>query len=103
MLTGVLLNQEELKVSIKISWDISEAAPKQSGITLNPGPYVELPVIEGDESDFQAHFVNAMAMPNKSDPFPCLGAVVDLPEKTPVAEATNENQTGRRRRRRGRG
>ena len=55
------------------------------------------------ESDFQAHFVNAMAMPNKSDPFPCLGAVVDLPEKTPVAEATNENQTGRRRRRRGRG
>jgi len=32
------------------------------------------------EADFQRHFVDAMAIPHKRDPFPCLGRAVRLPE-----------------------
>lgn len=55
------------------------------------------------EADFQAHFVNAMAMPNKVDGFPNLGAVVNLPEKQAAsAESGNADAPSRRRRRRAR-
>jgi len=50
------------------------------------------------EPKFQEHFVNAMALPNKVDPFPNLKAAVTLPERK---EVTAEGTGGRRRRRRG--
>jgi uncharacterized 2Fe-2S/4Fe-4S cluster protein (DUF4445 family) len=46
------------------------------------------------EPRFQHHFVAAMALPNKLDPFPLLRAVVDLPE--PAADTGPKR--GRRRR-----
>lgn len=53
------------------------------------------------ESDFQQHFVNAMAIPNKEDTFPELGKAVTLPEKSAGASGGGEeNASGRRRRRR---
>jgi len=55
------------------------------------------------ESEFQSHFVNAMAMPNKVDPFPKLGEQVTLPQKTAPADGETGAAGGRRRRRRGRG
>ena len=48
------------------------------------------------EPSFQQHFVAAMAIPNKTDPFPKLRAAVTLPE--PAAGA-DDGQGGRRRRR----
>ncbi len=48
------------------------------------------------EPDFQTHFVNAMAFPNKVDPFPRLAEDVTLP-----ARITPENQTAGAPRRRG--
>lgn len=47
------------------------------------------------EPDFQRLFVDAMALPNKADPFPILRAAVKLPE----AKAPAESDGGRRRRR----
>ncbi|MEM7215354.1 MAG: ASKHA domain-containing protein [Pseudomonadota bacterium] len=57
------------------------------------------------EPDFQAHFVNAMALPNKVEPFPRLAEQVTLPEKSSQPEAANDDGAsgGRRRRRRSRG
>jgi len=54
------------------------------------------------EADFQAHFVNAMAMPNKIEPFPKLGEIVKLPEKTASGGNGDDGSAhgGRRRRRR---
>ncbi|MEO9530711.1 MAG: ASKHA domain-containing protein [Roseibium sp.] len=52
------------------------------------------------EPKFQEHFVNAMALPNKVDPFPNLRAAVALPERKAV-EAADAGGGGRRRRRRG--
>ena len=52
------------------------------------------------EPDFQRHFVDAMALPNKVDPFPQLGKVVNLPQKAEPAMAVEG--TGRRRTREGR-
>ncbi len=49
------------------------------------------------EPDFQQLFVNAMAMPNKADPFPKLSAVVALPERKISADGGEDG--GRRRRR----
>ncbi|MEO0636709.1 MAG: ASKHA domain-containing protein [Pseudomonadota bacterium] len=52
------------------------------------------------EEKFQEHFVNAMALPNKIEPFPRLGEVVQLPLPTsaPAAEgATRQRRGGRRR------
>ena len=48
------------------------------------------------EPDFQQLFVNAMALPNKVDAFPCLAQVVQLPERKLLADA-GEAGGGRRR------
>jgi uncharacterized 2Fe-2S/4Fe-4S cluster protein (DUF4445 family) len=53
------------------------------------------------EPDFQSFFVNAMAFPNKVDPFPRLAAVVALPERKSSPEG--EGRRAERRRRRDRG
>ncbi|WP_350334899.1 ASKHA domain-containing protein [Coralliovum pocilloporae] len=58
------------------------------------------------EKKFQDHFVNAMAFPNKVDPFTNLRADVTLPEKKAPAEpgddeASGGRRGGRRRSRRG--
>jgi uncharacterized 2Fe-2S/4Fe-4S cluster protein (DUF4445 family) len=50
------------------------------------------------ESHFQQLFIDAMAMPNKVDPFPELAKVVTLPERK-VIVAGGEDGGGRRRRR----
>lgn len=57
------------------------------------------------ESKFQDHFVNAMALPNKVEPFPKLGEQVNLPQKKANSDAANDDNSasGRRRRRRARG
>ncbi|MGN6550773.1 MAG: ASKHA domain-containing protein [Pararhizobium sp.] len=51
------------------------------------------------EPKFQEHFVAAMALPNKVDPFPKLGQVVTLPERKALADG---GEPGGRRRREGR-
>ncbi|MBD1546659.1 ASKHA domain-containing protein [Roseibium aggregatum] len=51
------------------------------------------------EPKFQEHFVNAMALPNKVDPFPNLREAVALPERK--LQAGGDAGSGRRRRRRG--
>ena len=48
------------------------------------------------EPHFQQLFIDAMALPNKVDPFPKLSAAVTLPERKILSEGENE---GRRRRR----
>ncbi|QKV17343.1 ASKHA domain-containing protein [Oricola thermophila] len=50
------------------------------------------------EPDFQSHFVAAMALPNKADPFPELAKAVRLPPR----KVLTEGATGRRRREGGR-
>lgn len=45
------------------------------------------------EPRFQEHFVGAMGLPHATDPFPRLGAVVDLPE--PVAAGDGPRRRGR--------
>ncbi len=50
------------------------------------------------EKSFQEHFVNAMAFPNKVEPFPKLATFVDLPKVKVSAGIDQDN--GRRRRRR---
>ncbi|MCR9135465.1 MAG: ASKHA domain-containing protein [Alphaproteobacteria bacterium] len=52
------------------------------------------------EPKFQEHFVYAMALPNKVDPFPKLEKAVQLPPKT--APASTEERPARRRSREGR-
>ncbi len=46
------------------------------------------------ESRFQEHFVGAMGLPHATDPFPRLGAVVDLP--APVSAGDGPRRRGRR-------
>ncbi|QDG78132.1 ASKHA domain-containing protein [Labrenzia sp. PHM005] len=53
------------------------------------------------EPKFQEHFVNAMALPNKVDPFPNLRASVELPERKEPVAAEGAGDGRRRRRRRG--
>jgi uncharacterized 2Fe-2S/4Fe-4S cluster protein (DUF4445 family) len=48
------------------------------------------------EPAFQEHFVEAMAFPHGSDPFPALGRKVELPERTDPS--FSPKRTGRRRR-----
>lgn len=55
------------------------------------------------ESKFQDHFVNAMALPNKVEPFPKLGEQVNLPQKKADNDGSGDADGGRRRRRRARG
>jgi len=52
------------------------------------------------EPRFQEHFVNAMAFPNKVEPFPNLATAVDLPKSADGADADENNAARRRRRRR---
>ena len=51
------------------------------------------------EPRFQEHFVNAMALPNKIDPFTNLREVVKLPERKAGAGSSQRAGSGRRRRR----
>nr|WP_314084666.1 ASKHA domain-containing protein [uncultured Shinella sp.] len=51
------------------------------------------------EPNFQQLFVNAMAMPNKVDPFPELAKVVALPERKVLSDDGGGDGSGRRRRR----
>jgi len=51
------------------------------------------------EPHFQQLFIDAMAMPNKVDPFPELSKVVTLPERKVAAAGGGEDGGGRRRRR----
>ena len=53
------------------------------------------------EPDFQQLFIDAMAMPNKVDPFPKLAEAVKLPPRKTL-ESTEANGSGRRRREGGR-
>ena len=49
------------------------------------------------EPSFQDHFVKAMAIPHKSDPYKNLAAAVDLPERILTAEDAPALSAGRRR------
>ena len=51
------------------------------------------------EPKFQAHFVEAMALPHKTAPYPELGKAVKLPERR-LASPQGDGEGGRRRRRR---
>ncbi|MCG8404290.1 MAG: ASKHA domain-containing protein, partial [Phycisphaerales bacterium] len=51
------------------------------------------------EPKFQEHFVNAMALPNKVDPFPKLRSALALPERS-ASDPVAASGTRRRRRRR---
>jgi uncharacterized 2Fe-2S/4Fe-4S cluster protein (DUF4445 family) len=51
------------------------------------------------EPRFQEHFVDALAIPHRTDPYPNLGRVVALPERPPAGRAGREERTERRRRR----
>jgi uncharacterized 2Fe-2S/4Fe-4S cluster protein (DUF4445 family) len=51
------------------------------------------------EPHFQQLFIDAMAMPNKVDPFPELSKVVTLPERKVITAGGGEDGGGRRRRR----
>lgn len=55
------------------------------------------------EPRFQEHFVNAMAIPNKVDPFVKLREAVTLPEPRAASEGADDDGDGGRRRRRRRG
>ena len=50
------------------------------------------------EPDFQQLFVNAMALPNKADPFPKLASQVTLPPRKALAEGESGGRRGGRRR-----
>jgi uncharacterized 2Fe-2S/4Fe-4S cluster protein (DUF4445 family) len=53
------------------------------------------------EPKFQAHFVEAMAIPHATAPYPELAKVVDLPARRSAASASEKAGAPRRRRRRG--
>ena len=55
------------------------------------------------EPKFQDHFVGAIAVPHKSQPYPELSALVSLPDMPAMADAGGDGDGGRRRRRRARG
>ena len=50
--------------------------------------------------NFQDYFVNAMAFPNKQDPFPELAKEVALPKPKEIASASDSRDLRRRRRKR---
>ncbi|MFK7902979.1 MAG: ASKHA domain-containing protein [Nitratireductor sp.] len=54
------------------------------------------------EADFQTHFVNAMAIPNKVEPFPKLSEQVALPKQSEAGTNGDENAASTPRRRGGR-
>ncbi|MBA4783854.1 MAG: DUF4445 domain-containing protein [Rhizobiales bacterium] len=51
------------------------------------------------EPDFQRHFVSAMALPNKTESFPNLARVVNLPERSAVNDDPTRGARARRRQR----
>jgi len=51
------------------------------------------------EPRFQEHFVDALAIPHKTAPYPNLARVVDLPERPVAGRAGRDERTERRRRR----
>ncbi len=51
------------------------------------------------EPKFQDYFVNAMAIPHKTDPFPNLSAVMTLPEKQAQVSVQTTTRAGKHRRR----
>jgi len=53
------------------------------------------------EPKFQEHFVEAMAFPHKTAPYPKLRAAVDLPPTQAAVQPGGDERGGRRRRRRG--
>ena len=53
------------------------------------------------EPKFQDHFVAAMALPNKTDPFPELARAVTLPERKALSANDDAGAAGGRRRREG--
>ena len=55
------------------------------------------------EPKFQDHFVGAIAVPHKSQPYPELSTLVSLPDMPAMADAGGDGDGGRRRRRRARG
>ena len=55
------------------------------------------------EAKFQEHFVNAMALPNKVEPFPELAKAVELPAVAAGDDDGGDGSAPRRRRRRARG
>jgi len=52
------------------------------------------------EPKFQEHFVDAMAIPHKTAPFPLLSQAVDLPVPTPNKQSDQNSEPGTRPRRR---
>lgn len=48
------------------------------------------------EARFQHHFVNAMALPNKSEPFPHLASKVELPARRPTGQSGQPRRRARR-------
>jgi uncharacterized 2Fe-2S/4Fe-4S cluster protein (DUF4445 family) len=50
------------------------------------------------EPRFQNHFIHAMALPNKVDPFPKLAAQITLPPKVERAPDSDPSQAAPRRR-----
>ena len=52
------------------------------------------------ESKFQEHFVNAMAFPHKTDSFPNLAKVVELPTKSKTKNHADTGNISKKRRRR---
>lgn len=55
------------------------------------------------EPKFQQHFIEAMAMPHKTAPFPNLASVVNLPQIKEITPVGADGSEGRERRRRRRG
>ena len=49
------------------------------------------------EPRFQEHFINAMGLPNRSEPFPHLSAAVALPSQAGAGPNANARRRGRRR------
>ena len=51
------------------------------------------------EPKFQDYFVNAMAIPHKTDPFPNLSAVLTLPDRQAQVSVQTTTRAGKHRRR----
>ena len=52
------------------------------------------------EPKFQDHFVEAMAFPHKTNPYPILSSQIKLPVSLDLGEIENQNKTRRRKRNR---
>ena len=50
------------------------------------------------EPKFQDHFVEAMAFPHKTNPYPILSSQIKMPEALDLSERENQNKKRRRKR-----